>query len=141
MARALTGRVLPDSFTWQDAWALGRTTERRASQPESLHWMDQARRLAESSGDKPYTDPRFVADTLRIIKRGGNWPVVENVIARALDCGQNDGWLHREAAILFEHRLTDLGRALKHALAAGEHHRLLRLQRKLKLRQLREETP
>jgi len=39
--------------------------------------------------------------------------------------------LHYEAAVLFEHRLGDPARALVHARALGDDHRLTRLAAKL----------
>ncbi len=56
---------------------------------------------------------------------------MENVIARAFARGENDPWLHREAAMLYEHRLGQLEPARRHALAAGDDHRLERIDRKL----------
>ena len=116
---------------WLDAWALGRIAEIRGDGPLSLFWFNLAR-LAAAPVPGAFADSRFVADAVRVLKRSGDWQVVENLIACALDCGQNEPWLHREAAILYEHRLVDLARAHRHALAAGDEHRLNRLVRKLK---------
>ena len=136
LRRALVGE--PKDADWQDAWALGRIAERRGEGPQALSWMRVAQRAAETHYPAAFGDPRFVGDVLRVLKRGGEWSLVENVIAHALDCGQNDWWLQREAAILYEHRLVDLARATRHALAAGDEHRLLRLKRKQKLEKLRQ---
>ncbi len=139
-ARTLAAGRPGRETSWWDAWSLGRIAEMRGQTDLSIKWLGKARLLAEEGAAEAFADPRFVADALRILKRSGNWKVVAAVIDRALDCGRNDWWLHREAAILYEHRLPDLDRARRHAQAAGDEHRLLRLRRKIKSRKRREEA-
>lgn len=136
LGQVFPGVAGPGDLSWQEAWALGRIAEIMGDVPLSLFWFNRAR-CAADIGPAAFADPRFVADTLRVLKRGGDWPVVENVIARALDCGQNEGWLHREAAILYEHRLVDLDRARLHAQNFGDEHRLNRIRRKRELQNIR----
>lgn len=138
LASRLESCAQEESQPWDQAWVLGRVAERRGDSRLAAAWMNRARLAAARQDLEAFADLRFLADLLRILKRDGDWAVVEDVLARALDRGRNDWWLHREAAILYEHRLVDLDRARRHALAAGDEHRLLRLKRKLKT--LREET-
>ena len=130
LARVVRNPDKAGKMDWYQAWALGRISENSLEVELSLNWFQQAR-LAAEMVPGGFADKRFVADAVRVLKRGGDWAVVENVIACALENGQNDDWLHREAAILYEHRLVDLTRALHHARYAGEEHRLNRLLRKL----------
>lgn len=132
LARRLQEEGPAAETPWDEAWALARVAERRGDAGRAVAWMDHARRCAERAEPEAFADPRFLGDLLRILKRGGDWSVVEKVLEAALAGGRNDWWLHREAAILYEHRLVDLERARRHALAAGDEHRLLRLKRKLK---------
>jgi hypothetical protein len=53
------------------------------------------------------------------------------MIHDALISDAGDTAMHREAAILYEHRLLDLERALRHARLAGDEHRTARLERLL----------
>lgn len=139
LARRLNGAGPDREDDWHAAWALGRIAEARGDRALSGLWLTHACLAARQHCPAAFAEGRFVADALRILKRGGDWRLVENVIAWALDCGQNEWWLHREAAILYEHRLVDLERARGHALAAGDEHRLLRVLGKLKLS--RKESP
>jgi len=43
----------------------------------------------------------------------------------------DEPWLHREAAILFEHRIKQPGLALSHAIRCGEPVRVQRLEKKI----------
>lgn len=113
----------------QLAWALGRIAERRRQTPASLRWMHQAWNLTRRQS-AARDEERFCQDLVRILKRGGDWTLVENVIAWVLESGHNEPWVHREAAILYEHRLGNLERARHHALAAGDEYRLLRIKRR-----------
>ncbi len=74
---------------------------------------------------------RFRRDALRNLKRRRQWDLVEVIIADGLGSDPNDAVLHREAAILYEHRLIDLERALEHAQLSGDSHRAGRLERLL----------
>jgi len=89
--------------------------------------------VAAAPRDGPHGlgDPRFLADAVRILKRGGDWLLVERVINDGLAAGVDEPWLHREAAILYEHRLDQRPKALDHALKSGEDHRVARLRRLL----------
>lgn len=114
---------------WQDCWALGRICERRRDTRRAVAWLELAaadapRRPTEGLGDR-----RFLGDALRIIKRGGDWELVQSLIHEGLGVGVDEPWLHREAAILYEHRLVDLPRALDHAVKSGEDNRCRRLER------------
>jgi len=120
--------VLPATTPWQEGWALGRICERRRDVARSLACLEIAARAAPREPRRGIGDSRFLADALRILKRGGDWPLVERLIIEGLEAGVDDPWLHREAAILYEHRLVDLGRALDHALKSGEVHRCTRLE-------------
>ena len=116
---------------WHRAWRLGCLAECR-NQPELMSaWHRESLQLARRAGPEPFAEERFVADILRVVKRRADWPEVENIIARALESGQNGPWLHREAAILFEHRLVCLDRALHHARHCRDGHRIRRLEGKL----------
>ncbi len=116
---------------WHRAWSLGRIAEYRGQGDVAGLWLAEAVQQAVGLGAAGFTQERFVADALRVIKRTADWNTVENIIARALHCGQNGAWLHREAAILYEHRLIRLEKALHHARQAGEEHRIRRLENKL----------
>jgi uncharacterized protein YprB with RNaseH-like and TPR domain len=116
---------------WRRAWGLGRIAEWRGEPELATAWMQRSVELVEEAGGSGFREERFVADALRIIKRSGRWQVVENIIARALGCSQNGTWLHREAAILYEHRLVRLEVAMRHALCAQDSHRVERLEKKL----------
>jgi len=118
---------------WQQSWALGRIAEMRADKELSINWMKRAWDKSKTQRPTIQSDPRFVQEALRILKRSGDWELVEGVISRALAHDLQELWLHREAAILYEHRLVDLPRARQHASAAGDDHRLSRLNKKLGL--------
>jgi uncharacterized protein YprB with RNaseH-like and TPR domain len=119
---------LTEGLDWKDGWALGRICERRKTGLAALDFLGFAVASAPGFGSEGMGDPRFVADALRILKRGQDWPLVEQVIRRGLDAGIDLPWLHREAAILYEHRLVDIPKALDHAVKSGEDHRVQRLQ-------------
>jgi hypothetical protein len=110
---------------WRAAWSLGRICEHRGDQRRAADWL----RRAVAAADRP-DEPRLVADALRLLKRDGDWPGAASVAASALAAGLDESWLHREAAMLHEHRLGDLDKALAHALRAGDDHRVRRLRRR-----------
>ena len=114
-------------LNWLDGWALGRICERRRDTTSALACLGAAAAAAPRQGARGLGDPRFLADAVRILKRGGDWPLVERVINDGLAAGVDEPWLHREAAILYEHRLIKLPKALDHALKSGEGHRVERL--------------
>ncbi len=116
---------------WQECWALGRICEKRKDHHAAGFWL-----LASISSEqcKPVSmeqrAPLF-QDSIRILKRSGDWPLVKGVIDQALELGIDEPWLFREAAMVFEHRLVDLSLALAYALRADDPHRVARLQHKL----------
>lgn len=114
---------------WRDLWSLGRIGELRRDVEVSVAWMREAFLLA--GAQEP--EPRFLVDAVRILKRGGDWPLVERVLRWAQEAGRDEPWLAREAAILYERRLPDLEKALDHAGRSGETARVQRLRRKLGL--------
>jgi len=124
----------PD-LTWLEGWALGRICERRRETASALVCLGTSVAAAPLQGDRGLGDRRFVADAVRILKRGGDWVLVEKVINDGLAAGLDEAWLHREAAILYEHRLVELSKALDHALISGEDNRVDRLRRLLDRRE------
>jgi len=115
---------------WQVLWAKARICERRRLNDAAASWMA----AALSAAPVAVEHPRFVLDAVRILKRVADWSLVEKVIAAARTGGLEEPWLHREAAILYEHRLCRLETALEHARLSGENHRVQRLQRRLRSR-------
>jgi len=93
--------------------------------------MHRACIMSESSGDNGYLQARFVADTIRILKRQANWQRIAHAIDKSLKAGLDEPWLHREAAILYEHRITNLSLALAHARVCHEPGRVRRLEMKI----------
>jgi len=118
--------LAPPRLDWRDRWALGRVNELRRATDSSLGWMHSAWQEVRHRS----AEPRFLADAIRILKRGGDWPLVEEVIRWGLQSGLQEPWLEREAAILYERRLVDLEKALAHARRSGENGRIERLRRK-----------
>jgi len=116
-------------LNWLDGWALGRICERRRDTNSALACLGVSVAGAPRHGPHGLGDPRFLADAVRILKRGGDWLLVERVINEGLSAGVDEPWLHREAAILYEHRLGRRLKALDHALKSGEDHRVARLRR------------
>ncbi|MEN8005630.1 MAG: ribonuclease H-like domain-containing protein [Candidatus Krumholzibacteriota bacterium] len=114
---------------WRDGWALGRICEKRRDTQLSLACLETAVAAALRGKARGLGEPRFVADAVRILKRGGDWGLVEKIIRAGLAAGVDTAWLHREAAILYEHRLIDLPKALDHARKSGEVHRVDRLRK------------
>lgn len=121
----------PGTNHWKEAWALGRIAEIARFQECSAGWMQQAVKSRETESENRFLQDRFVADAIRLLKRQGHWPRVEAVIQKALKAGLDAPWLHREAAILYEHRIVHLGLALEHAHGCLEEGRVQRLQKKI----------
>lgn len=112
-------------WPWQDAWSAGRLCERRGRPPAAAAWIEAALRDGE-----PHE--ALFADAVRILKRAGAWERAAAVAEEALRrCGSRP-WLHRAAAILYEHRLRRPEAALAHARRLDEPARLARLTRKLR---------
>ncbi len=110
---------------WRLAWALGRACEKRRADAPAGGWM-----RAAAAGGADATDLRFVADAVRLLKRSGDYHGALDLIARALEAAPGTTWLHREAAVIWEHRLGDAHRALAHAAEEGDARRLERLERR-----------
>jgi len=115
----------PD-WPWADLWSAGRACERQGLGGGAAAWLAAA--LATRDGGAP---ERFFSDAVRVFKRGEAWGDVAETVAAGLAALGDRPWLHREAAILYEHRLRDLPRAHAHAQRLGEAARLARLARKL----------
>ncbi len=128
-------RLLRDNQTWSDhwlqAWALGRVAEKARLRQEASTWMLKAIHCQSIELEQGFRQAAFVKDSIRLLKREKAWLPVENVISKALLNGLDEPWLHREAAILFEHRLRKPGRALAHAKLCGESSRVQRLEKKI----------
>ncbi len=123
-----------DELPWQDAWANGRVCEMRGESELAAAWLDQALHLGHAEGATVAGIPqleRFFRDAVRVLKRTGAWLQIEEVIQAGLGACGDRPWLHREAAILYEHRLGRLPEAWHHAQRSGESLRLARLARKL----------
>jgi len=127
-AEAVNAGPGPDSgHPWQDAWAAGRHQERRRRPAEAAAWMEAA--LAGLA--QPAAAPEvFYADATRLFKRVARWRAAADTLGLALAAHGDRGWIHREAAILYEHRLRQLDQAWRHAVRLGDAARLARLERK-----------
>jgi hypothetical protein len=121
---------------WRDAWSRARICTLRGDHPGAAAWLLRAHALGADCGDRP-----FVADGVRILKRARDWPALRALLAESLAARPDAGWLHLEAAILHEHRLGDLDRALAHAREARDDHRVRRLERRLAARNREEDDP
>ncbi len=116
---------------WQDAWSRGRVCERRRLDDDAAAWLARAADVAGVGslapghlGDVPLV---FLLDAVRVLKRVAAWERIAGVLEVGLTLHPREPRLHREAAILYEHRLDDLARALRHAEVLGEPRRLARL--------------
>jgi hypothetical protein len=145
MARVLTAlaevardlddpRPAPD-VPWAMGWSLARACERRRADAAAAGWV-----RAAAQDEHAGCDLRFVADGVRLLKRDGDFQGALGLIGGALQGGCDESWLHREAAIIWEHRLGNPQRALAHALRTGEDRRVDRLRRRSRADRT-EETP
>lgn len=116
------------SFPWRLCWSLGRIAEIQRHQERAAGWI-----LEALAGAPPAArgEKRLVADSVRILKRRGHWLQVDDILQDALRAGLDEAWVHREAAILHEHRLGNVEKALEHARLSEEPHRIERLEGKL----------
>ena len=126
----------PSDLPWRDAWSLARLAERRGLHAEAAAWIAAAQVRREAAPDDPEvlfaaTPERFRLDSVRLWKRTGDWREVARQVGAAFAELGSRPWLEREAAILYEHRLADLERALDHARRLGDTHRIARLVRRL----------
>ncbi len=114
---------------WRRAWALARIAERRRHDEAAAGWMA----IALEAGGLGVAGPQanaLAVDAVRILKRTRRWGEVESVL-RVVLAGDGGNWAHREAAILYEHRVPCLEAALAHARLAGDPGREERLLRRL----------
>ncbi len=116
--------------SWQEAWALGCIAEKAGLREDAADWMQRAVVDGKSGSVNRFIQPRFVTDAIRLLKRQRNWRRVEVVIEKALVAGMDEPWLHREAAILYEHRIDCPVKAMTHARLCNEPARVLRLEKK-----------
>lgn len=128
--RRLKERPPPGEGDWRLAWSLGRICERRRDDRAAGRWMGRALAAADPGPD----GERFLRDVLRIVKRTGDWEGVAGALDTGLAAYPEAAWLHREAAIHYEHRRIDLDRALRHAIRSGEERRSKRLEMKVSRR-------
>jgi hypothetical protein len=113
------------------AWALGRICERRSQTEVAATFFARSWQSQWGVVQDEQAQGRFRRDGIRNLKRCRSWDLVEEMIHDALVSDTGDFFMHREAAILYEHRLVDLERALHHAGLAGDKHRTARLERLL----------
>ncbi len=113
------------------AWALGRICERRLQGEVAATFFTRGWQSQWGVVQDDQARGRFWRDAIRNLKRCRSWDLVEEMIHDALISDAGDTAMHREAAILYEHRLVDLERALQHARLAGDEHRTARLERLL----------
>jgi len=117
---------------WQDRWSLARLAEGWKDHGLEEAWIRAAVEAAPLAGGRsPGPPAAFFADALRMLKRTADWREVERLVEAGLARDPRAPWLHREAAILYEHRLTDLPRAMAHALRCEEPDRVARLERRI----------
>jgi len=127
-SRLLTRPATRRSLPWRDAWSLARLCERAGDRDNEALWM--ARALDDARADE--RPPRlFLADAVRMIKRTGEWQCVAELLTWAEQSRGRATWSDREGAILYEHRLVDLPRALDYARGLGDSHRIARLESKI----------
>jgi len=113
------------ALPWEDAWSAARVCEGWGDRHRAAAWIAAALAGGSARGEAVH------ADAVRLLKRARDWRAVESALEAALaTCGDRP-WVHREAAILYEHRLGQLQRARHHAERLGDPIRLARLARKL----------
>lgn len=129
------GPTAAGSLPWADAWSLARLCEREGDGAGAAVWMEAALAAApvgEFQRLHRLGPPEaFWADAVRLLKRTGDWKRVRALLDLAGGFVGREAWWHREAAILHEHRLVDLERALRHARRADDPRRVARLERRL----------
>jgi uncharacterized protein len=115
---------------WRRSWALARVAERRADGPAALGWARAALAAApQGAADAAPDTVALARDVVRILKRARLWDELEALLDGVIAAGGL--WAHREAAMLYEHRLPRLELALRHAEHCAEPARLARLRRRL----------
>lgn len=117
--------------TWHDAWSRGRVCERRRLDAAAAAWLaralDDAGVGALPPGHLADLPLRLLLDAVRVLKRTADWDRIATTLDLALALHADDRRLHYEAAILYEHRLDDPARALRHAEALADPRRTARL--------------
>jgi len=124
----------PDALLeqWSCSWSLARVAWLRGRRDGVRSWLNVALdQLTGSAGDPDADLGRFLRDGVRLAKGLRDWPLLSRVLTVGLEILPGTPWLHREAAILHEHRLRDLDTALQHALQCGEQGRVGRLERRM----------
>ncbi len=121
----------PHQESWREAWSLGRIAEVRRHNEMAARWLQAAVSGPCRAPDAALSEGRFVADAVRILKREACWNLIRDLLNGALRAGLQDSWVHREAAILYEHRLGLMAKALEHARLCGETDRINRLESRL----------
>ncbi len=117
--------------SWVLAWSLARICEKSRQNITAGQWIDSALNQPGIELSDGFAHEKFIADSIRILKRVQSWNKVQFILTKAFENGLKDAWLHREAAILYEHRLVDYHRALGHAKLSEEGSRLKRLEKKI----------
>jgi uncharacterized protein YprB with RNaseH-like and TPR domain len=127
-------RAVAAGCPWQDAWANARVCETRRQPVQAARWAQLALLLAVDAArgtERCERPAALFVDATRLLKRVGAWSEVERTLQLALQILGSQAWLHRQAAILYEHRLRRLEAAYQHARILGEPVRLARLAAKL----------
>jgi uncharacterized protein len=127
-ARLLTRPTTRRNLPWRDAWSLARLCESAGDRDHEARWMARALDDAWSDDGPPR---RFLIDAVRMIKRTGAWDRVVELLVWAEQSHGRAPWSDLEGAILYEHRLVDLARALAYARALGDPHRIARIEAKI----------
>lgn len=125
----LTAGAPARAADWRLAWALARAAERLRQGDLAADWMAAALAAAGAAHARAQ-GPAFALDAVRLLKRARRWRELEALLADELTVG-SPGWAHREAAILYEHRLPCLARALWHAEQLDDTGRVGRLRRRM----------
>lgn len=117
---------------WSCSWSLARVAWLRGRRDRARFWLHEAlEQLADEGGADEADRVRFLRDGVRLAKGLRDWPLLSRVLTFGLEALPGTPWLHREAAILHEHRLRNLDTALQHALQCGEQGRVGRLERRM----------
>ncbi len=116
------------ALPWQDAWSLARLCENCGDRENEAPWMLRA--LADLPADA-LPPRRFLVDAVRMIKRTRDWRRVADLLTLPEAVHGRRPWSNHEGAILYEHRLPNLSRALDYAIALGDAHRRERIEAKI----------
>jgi uncharacterized protein YprB with RNaseH-like and TPR domain len=115
---------------WQEAWRNALVAERSGDRRLAAAWAADAADTLHRRGSEDIA-PAAILDAIRLLKREADWPRVRSLAVLGLDRWPDDPRLHYEAAVLYEHRLGEFGRALVHARALGDPRRIRRLEDRL----------